>query len=84
MTVIEHKTMEAVQSINRKMRDQREIDWEERRYEIAKEMLPYCCQTSKELLLVGGELDMYGDTFAEKTASQAVMFADALIKELKI
>jgi len=75
--------MDSVCSINRKMRDQNEKDWESRRYEIAKEMMPYCCQTSKELLLVGGKLDNMGNTFADKVADQAVMFADALIKKLK-
>ncbi|RLT75601.1 hypothetical protein D7V95_13085 [bacterium J10(2018)] len=38
MTVIEQRTMDAIQSINRKMRDQYEPDWEQRRYEIALAM----------------------------------------------
>ena len=38
MTRIEQMTMEAIQSMNRKMRDQHDIDWEQRRYEIAKEI----------------------------------------------
>ena len=83
MTNSELKTNEAVQSINRKMRDQNKPNWEQRRYEIARDILAYCAQTSKELLLSGGALDNDGDTFAEKVANQAVMFADALIKELK-
>jgi hypothetical protein len=83
MTNIEIQTMNAVQSMNRKMRDQNEINWEQRRYEIAKEVLTYCCQTSKELLLSGGKLEMEGITFADKVATQAVMFADALINKLK-
>ena len=59
------------------------IDWEERRFEIAKTILPYCCQTSKEILLAGGALKDGGSTFPQKVAYQAVMFADELINELK-
>lgn len=83
MTVIEQRTMDAVQAINRKMKDQTSVDWEQRRYEIAKDILPYCCQTSKDILLSGGALENDGDTFPQKVANQAVMFADELIKELK-
>lgn len=36
MTNIEMQTMNAVQSINRKMRDQHEIDWEKRTWELYK------------------------------------------------
>ena len=75
--------MNAVQSMNRKMRDQKSVDWEQRRYEIAREILPYCCRTSKEILLSGGKLEMEGNTFADKVATQAVMFADALVDKLK-
>jgi hypothetical protein len=82
MTAIEQRTMEAVQSINRKMRDQKSVDWEQRRYEIARDILPYCSETSKQVLLSGGKLDTEGDTFADKVATQAVMFADALISKL--
>lgn len=83
MTVLEQRTMESVCSINRKMRDQHDIDWEQRRYEIARDILPYCCETSKEILLAGGKLDGEGKTMAEKVAHQSVMFADALIERLK-
>ena len=83
MTVLETRTNTAIQSINKKLRDQHIIDWQQRRYEIAKEMMPYCCETSKQILLSRGKLDAEGSTFAEKAASQAVMFADALIKKLK-
>lgn len=83
MTNSDLKTNEAIQSINRKLKNQHEIDWEQRRYEIAKDVLAYCCLTSKELFLAGGKLDNDGDTFAEKVANQAVMFADALVKRLK-
>ena len=72
-----------MQAINRKMKDQTSVDWEQRRYEIAKDILPYCCQTSKEFLLAGGALENGGDTFAQKVANQTVIFADELINELK-
>lgn len=36
LTRIEMDTMRAIENMNRKMKDQREIDWEQRRYEIAK------------------------------------------------
>lgn len=34
MTQIEMQTMNAVQSMNRKMRDQQEIDWEQRTWDL--------------------------------------------------
>lgn len=68
MTVIEQRTMDAIQSINRKMRDQHEPDWEQRRYEIAKEVM-------------GAEAS--NGSFSEDAAKYAVACADALIKELK-
>ena len=83
MTRIEQMTMESIQSMNRKIKDQHDIDWEQRRYEIAREILPYCCETSKEILLAGGKLECEGKTMAEKVAHQSVMFADALIERLK-
>ena len=49
MTNIDILTHQAVQSIDCKMRDQHEIDWEQRRYEIAKECLPTVYQTALEI-----------------------------------
>ena len=53
-----------------------EIDWEQRRYEIAKEMLPaiYTDDNPKE-----------GEDYLtlQQAANEAVRYADALIKELQ-
>lgn len=77
MTVIEQRTMDAIQSINRKMRDQHEPDWEQRRYEIAKEIFARCLshEDGDVRAFCARELDM--------TAADCVREADALIKALK-
>lgn len=49
------------------------INWEQRRYEIAKTMLPTCVE----------EYSSMDDFRIEKGAEYAVMCADALIKELQ-
>lgn len=61
------------------------IDWEQRRYEIARGMLPYAAETSRSILMSGHGLgdDAKGKTLAEVCASSAVSFADALIAELR-
>ena len=54
-----------------------EIDWEQRRYEIAKEMM-------LELYRQGIEAQKHGQSVKRKdTAYYAVIFADMLIEELK-
>ena len=54
-----------------------EIDWEQRRYEIAKEMMP-------ELYRQGVEVLKYGQSFEwEGIVDGAVNFADMLIEKLK-
>ena len=54
-----------------------EIDWEQRRYEIAKEMLP-------ELYRHAMEAQKHGQSVKRKdTADFAVAFADVLIQKLK-
>lgn len=73
MTVIEQRTMDAIQSINRKMRDQREPDWEQRRYEIAKDIFVHRLILSQDRLALTEEAD----------AETAVEMADALIQALK-
>lgn len=50
-----------------------DINWEQRRYEIAKVMLPTCIE----------EYSSMDDFRIEKGAEYAVMCADALIKELQ-
>lgn len=54
-----------------------DIDWEQRRYEIAKEMLPITYQESRNILLRGGDID------TPDIIKSAVKFADMLIAELK-
>lgn len=72
MTNMEIMTHFAIQSIDGKTRDQNEIDWEQRRYEIAKEVM------SGLLPFVQEEEDETG-----WMARRAVNYADALIEELK-
>lgn len=47
MTNIEILTHQALQSIDCKMCDQNEINWEQRRYEIAKDLYVQTCQQVK-------------------------------------
>ena len=57
------------------------IDWEQRRYEIAKEMMPQIFnELDPEYMLVEGAK---GKSPMEVTAESAVRYADALIEELK-
>ena len=53
------------------------IDWEQRRYEIAKEMLPVLYQQSAEILKCGQSITW------EETAVCALLSADTLIATLK-
>ena len=54
-----------------------EIDWEQRRYEIAKEMLPVVYRQGVKALMCGQRLKW------EDTVDGAVKFADMLINKLK-
>jgi hypothetical protein len=84
MTNIELKTMEAVQALNRKVKDQTKIDWEQRRYEIAKEMMPFCAGEVVKVLNDGRCSDKWAEKTIPQIASEsAVGYADALIAELK-
>lgn len=67
MNVLEQRQAEAVVSIAKTLRT---IDWEQRRYEIAKDILPHIL------------LEYYGKGL-ERGVKDAVMIADALIAELK-
>ena len=60
------------------------IDWNQRRYEIAKEMLPTIMQTAAAILTRGYGLgsEAKGKTLAEYCAESACTYADALIAEL--
>lgn len=53
---------------------EKSIDWEQRRYEIAKEVLPILVQ-SRGSELIGSTIEDYAEC--------ALMYTDALIKELK-
>lgn len=74
LTRIEMDTMRAIENMNRKMKDQREIDWEQRRYEIARDMLAAFLSNSCSNVYAGTR---------EEQAKDAVAYADALINELK-
>jgi hypothetical protein len=67
MNILEQRQAEAVVSIAKTLRSP---DWEQRRYEIAKDILPHTI------------LEYYGKGL-ERGVKDAVMCADALIAELK-
>lgn len=77
MTVLEKQYMEAMIAINRNMREPAKIDWEKRRFEIAKE-----CQSAIIQGLYANS-NAIKDDWAELSAQRAVDCADALIKVLK-
>lgn len=58
-------------------KQEQKIDWEQRRYEIAKEMLPVLYQQSAEILKCGQSITW------EETAVCTLVLADALIAKLK-
>lgn len=70
MTVIEQDTMHAIQSACRKY-TKKEIDWEQRRYEVAKD------------LFVRMSVGEYSYHFSHSDVESAVEMADELIEELK-
>lgn len=80
MSNLEILTMHAVQSIDEKMRDQRAIDWEQRRYEIAKELYANKCL---DVVAEYVAMSMYVTDVEQLEARLAVQWADALIAELK-
>lgn len=77
ITKIEMDAMNAVIGIHHEMRKANEVNWEQRRYEIAKEMMPAIYQESRNVLLRGGNIEF------NEIAEAAVEFADSLIAELK-
>lgn len=76
LTVIEKQAMDAIIAMNRKMKDQREPDWEERRYDIAKDVAAYCVGLSLSQPLEARAT--YGEL-----AEASVKMADALVAKLK-
>jgi len=77
MTNIEILTHQALQSIDCKMCDQNEINWEQRRYEIAKDLYIQICQQAK----LEGD-NTAGDVFRSMAWLSRVA-ADYLIEVLK-
>lgn len=82
MTVIEQQYMDSVININRMMRKAQgaEPDWEQRRYEIAKEVM-----ASMVGAVVNGAIDkgaMYDPNYIS-LARTSVEAASALVNELK-
>lgn len=73
LTQIEKNTMRAIESMNRKMKDQCEIDWEQRRYEVARDI--FTKNISPNIDLPNG--------WIQNQAKLATSAADALIAELK-
>ena len=73
MTQIEMQAMESVKGIYREISKQNETDWEQRRYEIAKEVLPE---------IMGQCHEYYKKITIQKMCGFAVEVADALIEEL--
>lgn len=77
MTEIEKQTMTAIISINRKAKDANQIDWEQRRYEIAKEIFARCLSSED------GDMRAFCARELDMTANDCVREANALIKALK-
>lgn len=61
------------------------IDWEQRRYEVARTILPYCAETTRTILMSGHGIGTQyaGMSVPEAVSEQATQFADALIERLK-
>ena len=77
MTNMERLTHQAIQSIAEKMRDQKEINWEQRRYDIAKDLYVQICLQAKVK-----NNDKAGDVFSG-AAWLSRLAADYLIDVLK-
>lgn len=76
LTKIEMQYMEAVIAMNRRMRDH-EVDWEQRRYEIAKNI--FCTLLGNQDVLRDAAMNHH----TRLVAMSAIDFADLLIEELK-
>lgn len=76
MNNLEKETMEMAKRAARKYVYD-EIDWERRRYEIAKEMLPVINYVDER-----SENELYGGDIKD-ICEEAIKFADELIKQLK-
>lgn len=86
MENIEILTHQALQSIDCKMRDQNKVNWEQRRYEIAKEAMSGIL-SDKDSVGYASLAAEYSEnekhTYPKAISRYAVACADALIAELK-
>lgn len=89
MTQLEKETMEATKRAARKY-VYNEVDWEQRRYEIARDILASIMSENRELKIeYNKETGEIGELVPETKrnisllAKAAVLTADALVKELK-
>lgn len=74
MTKIEQQTMDAIIGIYREMKRPKEIDWEQRRYEVARTILPE----------VMGQINAYDKNITPHDICRyAVEMANIFISELK-
>ena len=85
MTQIEMDVARSTLRKNRAVVDSIEnVDWERRRYEIARDVMSQCMDTVTDVLSRGIAVpDVAGKTIYQAVATQAVRYADALIAELK-
>lgn len=84
MTVIEKQYMDSVININRIMRKAQdaEPDWEQRRYEIAKDMMAAIMNNPDIAAGVACEPKV-GEEIPATLAKLSVTFANALVEELQ-
>ncbi len=75
MTIEERDTARAIQSIARKLKESPQIDWEQRRYEIAKDAMAALITEPDPCFVAGPALEF--------CAQSAVKAANLLIEELK-
>lgn len=82
ITKVEMQAMDAVIGIHREMKKANVVDWEQRRYEVAREAMSAILSNSGLVASVTAEGEPRWGTKAS-VASVAVKFADILISELK-
>lgn len=79
MTQIEMDVMRSTIKKNKAVfRSLEDVDWERRRYEIAKDVLPFALEVTAEIR--GASLQVSG---MDDAVTLAVAAADSLIRELK-
>lgn len=85
MTQIEMQVANSTITANRAItRSLETTDWGQRRYETARDFLPYAAKTVSDVLLKGQKVEgAEGKTVMQVTAEVAVRYADALMDELK-